>query len=102
MVPSVFMVTPVKPPSFVILILSSILASAAGVPLASSTPLPLSAKTLIVVAPVAGLIVVPEKSSSLAVIVNAMVPHNCTPVGTIHSNRLPEPVVNPPVLPLEI
>ena len=40
-------------------------------PFASSTPLPLLANTLVVVAPVAGLIGVPKKSSSLAVIVKA-------------------------------
>ena len=47
--------------------LSSIFASVAVAPLASSTPFPLSAKTLNVVPPVPGLIGVALKSSLLAV-----------------------------------
>ena len=51
MVPSVLMVTPVNPPSLLILILSAILASVAAAPSAKSVPFPLSANTLTVVPP---------------------------------------------------
>ncbi len=68
-VPSVLIVTPVKPPSLLILILSSIFVSVAEAPSASSTPFPLSINTLAVVPPVTGLNGVPLKSSSSAVIV---------------------------------
>ena len=67
------MVTPVKPPFKVIFILSSIFASVAVAPLASSTPFPLSAKTLNVVPPVSGFIGVPLKSSSSALITKAVI-----------------------------
>ena len=58
-VPSVFIVTPVKLSSSDMVILSFMLASLASNPLASSVPFPLSAKTEVVVPPVSGLIGVP-------------------------------------------
>ena len=63
------MVTPVNPPSLVILILLSIVASVAISPLAKSSVEPLSKNTLVVVPPVTGLIGVLLKSSSSAVMV---------------------------------
>ena len=68
-VPSELIDTPVRPSLLVIDILSSILASVAGAPLASSIPFPLSAKTLEVVPPKVPSKGVPLKSSSRAKIV---------------------------------
>ena len=99
MVPSVLIVTPVKPPSLLItIVVSSILASVAVAPSAKSVPLPLSLNTLLVVPPKTGSIGTALKSSSNAKIVR-WAPQSSTVAGIIHSNTLPVPEVNPPVLP---
>ena len=67
------MVTPVNPSVFVMFILSSMFASVAALPSASSTPFPLSKKTLAVVPPAVSSIGDAVKSSSSGVIVSATI-----------------------------
>ena len=93
------MVTPVSPPSLLMLILSSIFASVAATPSASSFPFPLSANTLGVVPPVIPSIGVELKSSSNARIVGCE-PQSSIVAGITHSKTFPVPDVRPPVLPL--
>ena len=73
MVPSVFIDTPVKPPSLLIAIVaSSIFPSVAATPSAKSVPFPLSANTLAVVPPAAESIGLAVKSSLTASMFGSM------------------------------